>query len=298
MVDSTHPCNVSHVRQEDFPCRIYSGSTKSVSTASSMTDLDRGRGRHTENFSSSQAGDGPRDTTDGGPSTASSLDRVMNALKDPDPDKRPTLDAVLLSSYVSDVAENEDSIGRLKAATAEYAKTAGRLTSKKNQELTSARGDIRKAEADKTDELTLEKIANFTKLKEEQVVKLRIRKSKQTEADDALLAVQKLIGQEDDNEAKAELQKQEKKLQQAKARADKNVENAEGSITGTDKKIADLQGTLGRKRSPAEIAELDKKIARLRVDVVRLTREIEEIHADPKFAAVVQELKEAGASFR
>lgn len=263
-----------------------------------MTDPDRGRGRHQENFSSSQAVAGPRDTTDGGPSTASSLDRVMNALKDPDPDKRPTLDAVLLSSYVSDVAENEEAIDRLKAATAEYAKTAGRQTSKKNQELTSARGDIRKAEADKTDALTLEKIANFTKLKQEQVVKLRMRKADQTKADDALLVVQQLIGQEDDDVAKAELQKQEKKLDKAKALADRMVRNAERSLTGTDEKIDDLQATLGRQRSAAEIAELDKKIARLREDVVRLTREIEEIHADPKFAAIVQELKEAGASFR
>jgi serine/threonine protein kinase len=64
---------------------------------------------------------------------ATSLDRLRNAMMDQDPAKRPTLEGVLMSSYVNDARDNfgtpeeQDSpLTALRGAMAQYVKVAGR----------------------------------------------------------------------------------------------------------------------------------------------------------------------------
>jgi hypothetical protein len=95
-----------------------------------------------------------------------SLDRLRNAMVDPDPAKRPTLDGVLMSSYLNDARDNygDESGGNaaggsqqqggrsdmtaLRAAISVYVNVAGKRITKLNQEISKLEGKLKKAQVD------------------------------------------------------------------------------------------------------------------------------------------------------
>lgn len=262
-----------------------------------MVDPMMKKGRHQEDFSTRNAGPHRSEDEDGKVRNVSAFERLVNGLKDPDPKKRPTLDAVLLSSYMLDVDEDPEAVDRLKKATAEYAKTAGKKTAPLNNKLRLARGTIRKLEADLSDQLTLEKIDNFRRVAEGlDSTQEKFRKLLETLEDD-LKSVADDIRVEVDPTAKSILEKRKELLLDRKKSYEKKIRLAISDRASIDKDREKLEANLGKQKTPGELAEINRKIEAQKLLVVDLTRQIEDIHADPQYADVVRELKEAGAAF-
>ncbi|WP_109465657.1 protein kinase family protein [Albibacillus kandeliae] len=236
-----------------------------------ITDPKRQRGKFKESFSSQNPTSDRRRDQDGKVGTASALDRVINSLKDPDPDKRPTIDSVLLSSYFSelDASHTPEDVDRLKKASAEYAKSIGRETADLNREITYLEGEIQQLEMGKTDALARDQIELAQRFIAEQEARIR-RLTRE-------LALE-----------------WEKKPREA---IERSISNSESSIEGANRRIATAQAKLGQTKSALEIEDIDKKIADKRKQIQDFTKKIGEIHAKPEYAAVVQELNEANKAF-
>lgn len=236
-----------------------------------MTNPMRDQYQYSERFSSSQSGPRQKETKEGEESSFTSLDRLINGLKNSDPAMRPSLDSVLLSTFMTEVtlSYSEEDVARLKKATAEYARTAGRLTGDLNADKVRIEREIANLEDSKSDALTLKKIKNFERLIEDR-----------EDEKDALEI--KLLREEDD--------KKKTKIEEAIADRGKFID-------GTRTKIADLQRELNVVRTPTELADINRKIADLRKRLVDTVTRIKSIHEDPKFAPVVKELEEAGKPF-
>ncbi len=84
---------------------------------------------------------------DGETVKATSLDRLRNAMLDPDPDRRPSLDGVLMSSYLADDEQSytEDDMSELMQAVTDLNKAAGKAISAVAGELNDLRANIAKA---------------------------------------------------------------------------------------------------------------------------------------------------------
>lgn len=78
---------------------------------------------------------------------AGALDRLRNAMLDPDPAKRPTLDGVLLSSYLNDAAANytDEDLKALSTAVATYNKAVGKKIADLTKDMNWCRAEIAKA---------------------------------------------------------------------------------------------------------------------------------------------------------
>ncbi|WP_299153556.1 protein kinase [uncultured Tateyamaria sp.] len=236
-----------------------------------ITDPIRKQGEYSERFSSSNPVANQKVDGAGEATSASALDRLINSLKQPDPAKRPTLDAVLMSSYFDDIdssytAENVD---RLKAATAEYARTAGRKTGEIAAHINALKGDIQRLELSKTDALIEVQISHFERLQADRESELAVTKSKVANAFDEMKKEQ--LGQ--------------------------RVASLEKTIAGIAEKITGFRQKLGAPKDRVEIEAIDKKIAATRAEIIAMEKQIAEIHDDPRYAAMLAELAEANAAF-
>lgn len=81
---------------------------------------------------------------DGTVHTQTALDRLRNAMLDPDPAKRPSLDSVLMSSYLSDVdrSYSEDQVSTLMRAVTSYNRQVGKDIEKLTSNIDYCRGMI------------------------------------------------------------------------------------------------------------------------------------------------------------
>ncbi|MCB1340300.1 MAG: protein kinase [Pseudooceanicola sp.] len=236
-----------------------------------ITDPLRGMGTFKERFSTANPGPSQKTDGDGDVSQMSSLTRLMNKMKDPDPSKRPTLDAVLMSSYFDEVDQDytAENVERLKKATAAYSKALGKEAGQINTEINRAEGQIRQLELSKSDGLVQMKIHQADLLKGQ----LESRKRK----------LERELGREWDDKKKASLQK--------------GIDDKGKSIKDVENKIDTLTKQLGAPKSRVDLEDIDKKIAAERKKVIDLRNRLDALHKEPKFADVVKELEEANAAF-
>lgn len=236
-----------------------------------ITDPMRKHGEYSSKWSTQNAGPGQKEGPDGKPAMASSLDRAINRLKDPDPAKRPTLDAVLMSSYFTDLSESytDEDVARLKKASAEYAKTVGRETADLNRYLTMTQGEIRQLEMSKSDALTQAKIDHA-----------------QASIDENTVIVAELTRQRDrewDEKIKESLQKK--------------IDDRAESIAGATKRRDDWTNSLGTAKTGVELEEIQKKIDAKRKQEAQLVNQIAEIHKKAEHKDVIEELEAANKAF-
>ncbi|GHF66609.1 protein kinase domain-containing protein [Seohaeicola zhoushanensis] len=236
-----------------------------------VTDPLRGEGTFKEKFSS--ANPGPSQSTDdeGKVAQVSSLTRLMNRMKDPDPDKRPTLDAVLMSSYFDEVDQNytKEDLTRLKKATVAYSKTLGKQAAELGNVINRAEGQIRQLELSKSDGLLQVKIRQAELLKA-QVESRGRRLSRQ-------------LGQEWDAKKKKDLER--------------DIDSNDKRIKGLDDKIVQMTGQLGSDKSRVDLEDIDKKIAAERDKIAAARKQLKALHDDPQYAAILKELEEANKAF-
>ncbi|MFD2854312.1 hypothetical protein ACFSZS_05305 [Seohaeicola zhoushanensis] len=201
----------------------------------------------------------------------SSLTRLMNRMKDPDPDKRPTLDAVLMSSYFDEVDQNytKEDLTRLKKATVAYSKTLGKQAAELGNVINRAEGQIRQLELSKSDGLLQVKIRQAELLKA-QVESRGRRLSRQ-------------LGQEWDAKKKKDLER--------------DIDSNDKRIKGLDDKIVQMTGQLGSDKSRVDLEDIDKKIAAERDKIAAARKQLKALHDDPQYAAILKELEEANKAF-
>ena len=86
---------------------------------------------------------------DGTVHTQTALDTLRNSMLDPDPAKRPSLDSVLMSSYLNDVDRSytEDDVSTLMRAMTAYNRQVGRDIEKLTSDINYCRGKIGEEEA-------------------------------------------------------------------------------------------------------------------------------------------------------
>lgn len=236
-----------------------------------LTDPMRKRGEYSAKFSSQNAGPGQKEGPGGAPVTASSLDRAINRMKDPDPSKRPTLDAVLMSSYFNDLeaSHTAEDVARLKKASAEYAKTVGKETANLNRFLTMAQGEIRQLEMSKTDALTQAKIDHAQASIDENTAILReLTRARDLEWDD-----------------------------KAKASIQLKIDNRNDSIASATKRRDAWITELGAAKSSTDVEAIQKKIDAKRDQVTQLVKQIAAIHEKPEYKDVIEELEAANKAF-
>lgn len=236
-----------------------------------ITDPMRGQGGIQEGFSSMQAAKGQKVDAEGKVTSASSLDRLVNALKETDPDKRPTLDAVLMSSYFDDMDSSyrAEDVDRLKVASAEYAKTAGRKTAKISEVLNRLKGQLQRLEWSKTDALVEAEIANLQKVKAERQSKLTLLEKRRAIA----------FGEDDIKDL------------------DHKIAEQTRTVNNMDDPIRTAQQKLGATKDSVDIEKINAEMETVRKDIIQKEKEIKAIHDDPQYAAIVKELDEANAAF-
>jgi hypothetical protein len=81
--------------------------------------------------------------------TQTALDGLRDSMLDPDPAKRPSLDSVLMSSYLNDVDRSytEDDVSTLMRAMTAYNRQVGRDIEKLTSDINYCRGKIGEEEA-------------------------------------------------------------------------------------------------------------------------------------------------------
>ncbi len=236
-----------------------------------ITDPMRKRGEYSARFSSQNAGPGQKEGPDGKPVQTSALDRAINSLKDPDPSKRPTLDAVLMSSYFNDLdaSHTPEDLTRLKKASVAYAKTVGKETADLNRALTFAEGEIRKLEQSKSDELTQAKIDHANRsIAENKAVIRELERQKSGEWDAKI-----------------------------KETLDLSITNRKESIESAQKRINGWVTELGVAKSSTELEEIQKRIDAKRKEIIELNKQIAAIHEKADHKDVIEELAEANKAF-
>ena len=79
---------------------------------------------------------------------ATAFDRLRDAMLNPDPKKRPTLDGVLLSAYMADQAQSfeEDDVDALAQAVVDYSGAVGRKVRDIEKDINGNLGDLKKQE--------------------------------------------------------------------------------------------------------------------------------------------------------
>ena len=84
---------------------------------------------------------------------ATAFDRLRDAMVDPDPKKRPTLDGVLLSAYMADQAQNfdEDDVEALAQAVVDYSAAVGRKVRDIEIDINGYSGELKRQEPTFTD---------------------------------------------------------------------------------------------------------------------------------------------------
>lgn len=208
---------------------------------------------------------------DNKPVMVSALDKIINRLKDPDPDKRPTIDAVLMSSYFVDQEDSHtrEDLDRLKKASAEYAKTVGRETGRLNQNLNVIQGAIVQLEKSRSDQLDREWIDHRQRY----------------------IAERKAVLNKKQQQHDAETDDKKKKQQKF------SLVVMQGSIDTAEQEVAELTKKLGVKKTLLELEEIDNKVADLRKQVVAITKQIADIHAKDDYKDVIAELNDANKAF-
>ena len=236
-----------------------------------VTDPLRGEGTFKESFSSANPGPSQKTDEDGKVAKVSSLTRLMNRMKDPDPSKRPTLDAVLMSSFFDEVDQNytAEDITRLKKATVAYSKALGSEVSALNLQINGAEGRIRQLELSKSDGLVQMKIEQVSLLKGQ----LEGRKRR----------LERQLGAEWDEKKKVKIERL--------------VKNNANSLKQVEDKIAQLGGQIGTAKSRVDLEDIDKKIAAERDKIFAARQKLKQLHEDPQHAAVLKELEEANKAF-
>ena len=236
-----------------------------------MADPMLAQGRHQEKWSTDKAGPQQAMGPDGKPVQVSALTRVINALKDPDPTKRPTLDAVMLTSYFQDDGANHtpEDVDRLRKATAAYTRTVGGETAQLAASLTKLDGEIKRLDASKGDGVLEMKIDNLQRLNKQNQSEKRAR--------ERALAM--------------EWVPEEKELhQQAIDTIDRRIQKTQDALDAVQKE-------LGAPKSPTEIEKIDAEIQAKRQQMADIRKQIDEIHQKDAYKDIVKEMEEANKAF-
>ncbi|MGV8987181.1 MAG: protein kinase domain-containing protein [Cypionkella sp.] len=94
---------------------------------------------------------------------ATALDRLRNALLSDDPDERPEMTQVLLSSYLyeTETAYTKEDLDALRTASNEYARNVGKRTGKIEKEIQALEGQVRLLEQERMGDIPARKAAYF-----------------------------------------------------------------------------------------------------------------------------------------
>lgn len=223
--------------------------------------------------------------SDGSPNTESSFTRLTNALLDPDPSKRPTMDAVLFSSFFNedDDTYDEADLQELMEASAAYSKAVGKRVSKLQKKISIARNRIARLELEKTGEA--EKI--------DIEVQTREIKSQQRLLDRKKKDIKDFSAKEKDaleagvNWAVSQL----KQLEGA-------VKNTADDIEKLKREVDSLNEKLGAPRTAGEVSKFEAEIEEQQVEIKAWEEEIENIHQQPSIAPHVMRLQKANEAFQ
>lgn len=214
-----------------------------------------------------------RGTTDnqGNAVAVSALDRLRNAMLDPDPDKRPTLESVAFSSYMMDPVVNytPEDMAELRAASAEYSAAVGRELKNLTADINKAKADIQFLEASKTGQDVLMMIDYRTRAREDTqniVDNLRQTIPQMPEGDPKRFAGYRL-------------------------------EDNEKALQTLDAELQALQAKVGAQKTSKEVQEIDRQIEALRTTIRDKQGEIDQINGRPAVAPLVQRLQAAGKPF-
>jgi serine/threonine protein kinase len=236
-----------------------------------ITDAYAGRTEYEAGFSTFMSARDQKKDSSGKVTQGSSLDRLVNALLDPDPAKRPSLEAALQASFFveMDSSGSKEDLDRLRKASASYAATVGKETRSINMQIRNAEAKIVKLERSKSDAQTLHEIEHWKRaIAERQSLKRDFQRELSIEYDTKKKeAIQKKIDDVDDNLGDLNLQK-----------------------TSAERK-------LGKTLTASELESIDKQIEDQRKFVITKKKEIEDIHGKPEYKAVIDELAEANKAF-
>lgn len=225
-------------------------------------------------FSTPTRGQTTDDPTGAGKAVmATSLDRLRNALLEQDPEKRPSMDAVLFSSFLSDVDESytEDDVAELREAQAAYAKALGKAVWDHNWEINRAQRDIKRLELAKVGSENLPKC----KLLRQQADMFERKLVVDTRKRD-----RHPVGSE-------EWQKLEKRRESSEKYAKEFAEEFE-----------EAYASLGQAKTSKELEKIEADLKRLHEKVKHHMGEIEKLHADPKYKDILERLQKAGEPFK
>lgn len=203
--------------------------------------------------------------------TQSSLDRLRNAMLEPDPDKRPSLEAILMSSFLTEDSVNytDEDLKELREATASYNAKTGRALSKINVEIEWLLTEIQGLE-----------------LKKRSLPRKRDIKKARREIATAEFGVErwteKLNWAENDKE---------------RAKAQSEIDGFTATIVKEEAKIARYETENGKPLTRDEKNSIDKEIDQKRKEIKGFESQIEEINEDPAIKPLVDRMKAANAPF-
>jgi len=204
--------------------------------------------------------------------TQSSLDRVRNAMLEPDPDKRPSLEAILMSSFLTEDTMNytDEDLKELREATAGYNAKAGRAVSKINVEIEWLLSEIQGLELKKRG---LPRKRDIQKTKRE-IKTAEYGKEKWTKTLDwAQTDEERTVAQDKVNKFTAEIAKH-------------------------NEKIAKFETEHGKPLTQDEKNSIDDQIAQKRKEIKGFEEQIANINEDPAIKPLVDRMKAANEPFK
>ncbi len=260
------------------------------------------------------------------------LDRLRNALLSDDPDERPEMTQVLLSTYLyeAETAYSKESMDELRAASNEYARNVGKRTGSIFANIQMLEGEILLLEQERSGQRVEREIDYCERMIAKGNAMLKRLNAELPELDKKLTALTTEIGdaakRPNDGEInkaktdqeKADLQELRKKvddelaknpilkrkrlafvkLRSSREAMAKKIKNIGIDITKLEQNKKDQEAKLGQRLTPVQLRDIAQQIEAKRQEIVTLRKEIDAIHDEPAAKVFADRLKQANEAFK
>lgn len=235
------------------------------------------------------------------------FDRLRNAIMEEDPEMRPSMSAVLTSSFLDEADANyqKSDLDELQAATTAYSKAVGKQVGNLNRQRARLEGEILNLEREKAGDLAVHMIAYLQRRIDDGNVELRKwkRKLAKGEANLKISSVPYDALTDEQRTAKAprhvveireRYEADERYVKDRQISIDREASNLENFAS----QQADWKKKLGADAVTEERrAKIDDQIAQKRNQIQQLRSQIDQINSDPSVAPLLARLQAANEAF-